>query len=163
MRESDSSARCALNLINMSRIRTAARIRATEYRLHSADFTLTAGAIVRMGSTVPFLSFDGLDAIPDQANDNPGNGGKVTLNINTGGLSIGSQGELAGINASGGLFGIDSTAGGNGGNVTINATGDVTLLDGDILGDVRRYSSGRAQHARRWRIGQHQHAGHDHG
>ena len=92
------------------------------------DFILTASSISSSGSSIPTLFFDG-----QPANPNPGNGGNVTLNLTAGGLAIGSEDDLAGINASGGSFDINSFAGGNGGRVTINATGDVSLNDGVIL------------------------------
>ena len=133
LKASSVTAGGALNLINTSTISYAFAPSDGIIGFTPVDFSLSVGSIGRMGSTVPLLSFDGLDAVPNQANDNPGNGGNVTLSINAGGLSIGSQGDLGGINASGGLFGTDSTAGGNGGNVVINATGDLTLADGDIL------------------------------
>ncbi len=94
------------------------------------DMIVTVGSIVSSGPTIPYLHSTGSDADPDFGNDNPGNGGSVTLNLTAGGLSVGSGADLDHIEANGGMFATDSTAGGNGGTVIINATGDVTLNDG---------------------------------
>ena len=96
------------------------------------DFDLTVASIVSTGPTFPLLFSNGFDADPNVANNNPGNGGNVTLDITDGGLTIGSVNDLTGIDANGGMFAADSTAGGSGGTVNITATGDVTLLDGNI-------------------------------
>jgi hypothetical protein len=104
------------------------------------DFNLTATSIVSSGATIPTLLFNGLDGTPNFANDNPGNGGHVTLSLmGAAGLTIGAGGAFAGVEANGGSFGADSTGGGNGGIVEITATGDIHLSDGNIFA-----SSGRA-------------------
>src|SRR5262249_45082101 len=95
------------------------------------DFTLTAAKIVSTGPVFPTLFSNGDAASTTFGNNNPGNGGKVTLTL-TSGLTIGSTNDLARITANGGAFPLTSTAGGSGGTVSINSSGDVTLLDGNI-------------------------------
>ncbi len=93
---------------------------------------MSVGSIVSTGPAIPLLFSNGSDANPSFGNDNPGNGGHITLNLSAAGLTIGSAGDLANIEANGGLFATDSIAGGNGGTIDITATGDVILNDGNI-------------------------------
>lgn len=88
--------------------------------------TWTVESIVTTGH-VPLLASNGEDVSPDFGNDNPGNGGHVTLNITTGSLTIGSTGQIDHIEANGGNYDAKSTAGGNAGTVNLNVDGDVTL------------------------------------
>ena len=64
IKASSVTASGALNLINTSTISYAFAPSDGIVGFTPADFTLTVGSIVRTGSTVPLLSFDGLDAIP---------------------------------------------------------------------------------------------------
>lgn len=93
------------------------------------DFSLIAGSINSSGANIPLLFSNGGDATPDIANDNPGNGGHITLNLTAGGLTIAPTGDLSGIEARGGLYALDSTAGGDGGTIDITATGPVNVDD----------------------------------
>jgi hypothetical protein len=95
------------------------------------DMTVTVGSITSTGPTIPFLFSNASDASPDFGNDNPGNGGNISLNLTANGLAVGSENDLNYIAANGGMAAVDSTAGGNGGTVNIIAAGDVTLNDGD--------------------------------
>ncbi len=92
------------------------------------DFTLTAASIVSAGPVIPILQSLGSDAGVFGQN-NPGNGGNVVVNV-TSGLVIGPAGNLAAIHSYGGAFGPISTAGGDGGTVTINTPGAVTVASG---------------------------------
>ncbi|MEO8044066.1 MAG: FecR domain-containing protein [Spartobacteria bacterium] len=104
-------------------------------------FTLSAISISGAGPTLADLSFNGEAPDPTLGNNNPGNGGLVTLNLTGDGLTIGSSGDIASINASGGDFATNSTAGGSGGTVNIIATGDITLADGDIIATTGAFPS----------------------
>jgi hypothetical protein len=107
------------------------------------DFTLTAAKIVSTGPVFPALFSNGDDASATFGQNNPGNGGKVTLTL-TSGLTIGSINDLASVTADGGAFASSSTAGGNGGTVSINSSGDVTLLDGNITATTGALPTGSA-------------------
>lgn len=99
-----------------------------------SDFTVSVASIQTTGPTIPVLVANGGDANSSNNSNlpDPGNGGNVTFNISAGGLSIAStESNLTSISANGGAFGTGTT-GGNGGNVAINASGDVALVDGDI-------------------------------
>ncbi len=127
----DLTAGNALNLMDVSLIQPESASSDGSVGFTPDDMTVTVNSIVTTGPTIPFLPSNGSDADSNFGNDNPGNGGKVTLNINAGGLTIGSGGQINYIAANGGNYATDSTAGGGGGTVNINATGDVTLNDGD--------------------------------
>jgi acrosin len=123
----------ALSLINVGTIQDETFSSFGDINFTPDPFTLTASSISGAGPAIASLIFDGFAADPNFGNDNPGNGGMVTLNLTVGGLTIGSAGDIASITASGGAFASDSTIGGNGGTVNINATGDVNLTDGNII------------------------------
>jgi hypothetical protein len=91
------------------------------------DFSLTANSITSSGTNIPLLFSNGSAANPGVANDNPGNGGHITLNLTADGLTIGPGGDLFQVEARGGTFAADSTAGGNGGTIDITASGPVTV------------------------------------
>ena len=93
------------------------------------DFVLQVGAISSSGPRFPVLLSNGSAAVANAGNNNPGNGGNVTLTITGGGLAIGAGADLDRIEANGGNFALGSTAGGNGGSVIINSSEDVTLND----------------------------------
>ena len=135
----------ALNLINAPTISPNGSTSDGSIGFTPVDFSLTATAIVSSGATHPLLSANGSAADASFGNDNPGNGGNITLNLTGGGLTIGSTGDLTGIEANGGRAAIDSTAGGNGGTVNITATGDVTLDDGNISATSALLPSGGAE------------------
>ncbi len=96
------------------------------------DFSLTIGSFLTSGPTFPLLSSNGFAAVSGSDNDNPGNGGNITIDITAGGLTIGSTNELTGIQADGGMFLSSSSAGGDGGTIDITATDNIVLADGDI-------------------------------
>ena len=91
------------------------------------DFALTVGAIVSTGPTIPQIFANG-DDFDLAGNGNPGNGGNVTVHVTSGGLTIGSNGDVTGITADGGGFNEFSSAGGNGGAINIITAGDFNLL-----------------------------------
>jgi hypothetical protein len=93
------------------------------------DFNLNATRIISTGPVYPALFSNGANA-DILGNNEPGNGGVINLTL--AGLTIGSTNDLISITANGGAFNNASTAGGNGGTINILASGDVSLLDGDI-------------------------------
>jgi hypothetical protein len=105
------------------------------------DFTLSAGRIISSGPVFPALFANGAEASAASGNNNPGNGGKITLNL-TGALTIGPTNDLTSITANGGGFNSASTTGGNGGTININSNGevmlngDVTATSGEFLGET---------------------------
>ena len=132
----------AFNLTNVGSIQNITATATGGIGFTPDPFTLSARTISGVGPTIPALLFDGEAPDPTLGNDNPGNGGNVTLNLTNDGLTIGSTGDLASIDANGGDFATDSTAGGNGGNVVINASGNVSLSDGDISATTGLIPSG---------------------
>nr|MBA3544809.1 hypothetical protein [Chthoniobacterales bacterium] len=122
----------ALSLINVGNIQSITLTSAGGIGFTPDPFTLSVDSISAVGPAIADLIFNGLVADPNFEIGNPGNGGLVTLNLAADGLTIGSSGDIASIQASGGDFDTNSVAGGNGGTVDITATGDITLLDGDI-------------------------------
>jgi hypothetical protein len=120
-----------LNLLNVSNFTNESATSFGDINFTPDDMTITVGSITSIGPTIPPLVANGFDATPDFGHDNPGNGGMVTLDLTNGNLTVGSESDLNYISANGGLFAVDSAAGGNGGTVNIMATGDVTLNDGD--------------------------------
>ena len=98
------------------------------------DFNLTAGQIISTGPIYPGL-FANASSTPTTIN--PGNGGNITLNLNT--LTIGSTSDLTSITANGGAFVNGSTTGGNGGTINLTATGDLTV-GGDITATTGAFS-----------------------
>lgn len=106
------------------------------------DFTLTATDLIGTGPTLPLLFSNGSDAEASFGNDNPGNGGSLTLNITHGSLMLGPAGDLTGIAANGGFAAVDSTAGGNGGTVNIDAGGHIILEGGDITATTSSIPNG---------------------
>ncbi len=122
----------AISLINVGTIHSITLTSSGGIGYTPDPFTLSAISISGAGPTLADLSFNGEPPDPSLGNNNPGNGGIVTLNLTGDGLTIGSSGDIASINASGGDFATNSVAGGSGGTVNIIATGDVTLDDGDI-------------------------------
>ena len=131
-----------INLMNVAQVQNDSASSDGSINFTPNDFVLTASAIVSTGPTFPLLVSNGFAPDPNFGNNNPGNGGHITLNLTGGGLTIGSANDLTGIEANGGGFALDSTAGGNGGTVDIIATGDVTLLDGDITATSGAIPSG---------------------
>src|SRR6185436_13106431 len=93
--------------------------------------SITADHIITTGPTIPLLAANGENARPDLGNNNPGNGGHIVVNVNIGGLTIGSTGQFNHVEANGGDYNDMSTMGGNGGVVELHAAGDITLNDGD--------------------------------
>ena len=92
------------------------------------DFTMTVGSISSTGPQTPVLSSNGGDANPSFADSNPGNGGKITINITSGGLTIGDGNDLDAIQAKGGAYNPSGPfSGGNGGTVDITVAGDVLI------------------------------------
>ena len=120
-----------LHLLNASNFTNESATSFGDIGFTPDDMTITVGSIMSVGPTIPPLVANGFDADPNFGHDNPGNGGMVTLDLTNGNLTIGSESDLNYISANGGLFAVDSEAGGNGGTVNIMATGDVTLNDGD--------------------------------
>lgn len=92
--------------------------------------TWTVASITTSGQFIPVLSSNGEDA-SSSFNNNPGNGGHITLNIQVDSLAIGVAGHFDHIEANGGNYNDMSSAGGNGGVVNLNVAGDVTLNDGN--------------------------------
>ncbi|MDQ2867598.1 MAG: FecR domain-containing protein [Verrucomicrobiota bacterium] len=98
------------------------------------DFSLTAGSIVSTGPTYPILFSDGGDANPNFADSNPGNGGKITLNITNGNLTVGPGGDLHYIASNGGMYNPGGPfGGGNAGLIDITVSGNVTITGTDNL------------------------------
>jgi hypothetical protein len=92
------------------------------------DFTMTVGAISSTGPTTPILSSNGGNANPSFSDSNPGNGGNITLNITSGGLTIGDGNNFNSIQAKGGAYNPTGPfGGGNGGTVDITAAGNVLI------------------------------------
>ncbi len=97
------------------------------------DITFTASAINTTGPTIPLFHANGDDASSSSTVPNPGNGGNVTVNLSNGGIVIdSSEGTFSAITANGGAFVSNSTAGGDGGHVTLNVSGDVSVTGGNI-------------------------------
>ncbi len=118
-----------LNMINLSQTGPVIASSFGDINFTPDPLVWTVDSIVTTGM-VPFMSANGEDASPDFGNNNPGNGGHITLNINDGSLTIGSTGQINYITANGGNYNELSTAGGNAGTVNLNVSGDVTLNDG---------------------------------
>ncbi len=123
----------AISLVNVGTVHSITLTSSGGIGYTPDPFTLSAASISGAGPTLADFLFNGDPPDPTLGNNNPGNGGLVTLNLTGDGLTIGSSGDIASIEASGGDFATDSTAGGSGGTVNITATGDVTLDDGDII------------------------------
>jgi hypothetical protein len=71
------------------------------------------------------INFNGIDGTASSA---PTNGGQLTLNITSGGLTIGDGNELNTIQAKGGAYNPSGPfTGGNGGTIDITAAGDVLI------------------------------------
>ena len=123
----------SLNLINVAGIHADTGTGTSTVGNTPDSLTLNIGSIISTGPDVPRIIADGADSDPVLSSGNPGNGGNIILNLTAGGLMIGAEGELSSISANGGRFTSGAiSAGGNGGRVTISASGDVTVNDGNI-------------------------------
>jgi len=92
------------------------------------DFRMTVSSISSTGPVIPVLFAKGLNASPNSPLSEPGNGGKVTLNITLDGLAVGNDGDFASITANGGEFGANGAfTAGNGGIVNITAAGAIEI------------------------------------
>jgi FecR protein len=114
-----------------------------------ADFTLTTGSLTSMGPRIPIVNANGTSAFSNP-NSNPGNGGNISLIINTG-LIVGPQGDLSSITANGGDFNFGGAyGGGNGGAINITAAGPITIdspieaMSGRVLDGSRTAGNGGA-------------------
>ncbi|MEP7015169.1 MAG: FecR domain-containing protein [Verrucomicrobiota bacterium] len=121
----------SLNMVNVADAGPVSESSFGDINYTPDDMNWTVDSIVTTGPAIPTLKANGADASPDFGNNNPGNGGKITLTINNGGLTLGSAGTFNYIQANGGNYNDVSTMGGSAGTVHITTTGDVTLNNGD--------------------------------
>ena len=90
----------------------------------SGTITVMAGGAL---SATTGVNFNGIDATASSA---PTNGGQLTLNVMSGGLTIGDGNDLDVIQAKGGAYNPGGPfSGGNGGTIDITAAGDVLIQD----------------------------------